>query len=292
MWRIANHRRLREKNQGLLFHHHGTPEEQMDLLKSTVRLMHELDAHPILSQSPTSRPILWHTDLHMGNIFVSPEERSRIVFLIDWQSISVLPAFLQARWPVFLKPPPQEYAPGLVQPKLLDGFDQLDEGNKEMALHEWGQAKLAKAYEVSTYLEDRAAHHAMMDVPRVFRELFIRCGETTSEEAGVIPLRSCLIEICQNWSTLGFSGECPYSFSEEEIQAHESQFNEYQTWHQVQELAMDCLDTDAEGWIHPELDFAEKRRQNQELLAMFIERMSGEKSPEEARRMWPFTDGI
>lgn len=154
----------------------------------------------------------------------------------------------------------------MVKPELPDDFDQLDEDSKEIAFREWSQAKLAKAYEVSTYLEDRAAHDAM-NIPRVFRELFTRCGETS--EVGVIPLRACLIEIFQNWSRLGFSGECPYSFSEAEIQAHESQFDEYQTWHQVQELARECLDTGAEGWIHPDLDIAEKRRQNRELLAVY-----------------------
>lgn len=38
----------------------------------------------------------------------------------------------------------------------------------------------------------------------------------------------------------------------------------------------------------PQLDIVEKRRQNQELLSMFIEQMAGERSPEEARRTWPF----
>lgn len=38
-----------------------------------------------------------------------------------------------------------------------------------------------------------------MNVPGVFRELFTRCGEIS--EVGVIPLRVCLIEILQNWSS-------------------------------------------------------------------------------------------
>lgn len=174
-----------------------------------------------------------------------------------------------------------------MQPKLPEEFDELDKESQSLALQELSQAKLAKAYEVSTYLEDRVAHDAM-DVPRVFRELFIRCGEVS--EVAVIPLRACLIEIFQNWSSLGFTGPCPFSFNKEEINTHEQQFTKYQAWHEVQRLAWECLDTNAEGWVPPQLDITEKRRQNRELLSMFIEQMAGEKSPEEAMKMWLFPD--
>jgi hypothetical protein len=52
--------------------------------------------------SKLSEPVLWHTDLHMGNIYVSHEDPVKIVSLIDWQSIVVSPLFLQARFPEFL----------------------------------------------------------------------------------------------------------------------------------------------------------------------------------------------
>lgn len=171
--------------------YHGTPVEQTNLLQNAMCLMKVLDSHPTLAQC--ARPVLWHTDLHMGNIYVSPDEPSRIVSIIDWQSTSVSPAFLQVWWPVFLRPP-KNYTKGLVKLKLPENFDQMDSDDKELAKYEMKQATMAKAYEVSTYLEDRAAHNAM-NMPRVFRELFTRCGETS--EVGVIPLRACLIEIFQ-----------------------------------------------------------------------------------------------
>ncbi|GLA32635.1 hypothetical protein AnigIFM63326_000844 [Aspergillus niger] len=233
----------------------------------------------------SAQPTLWHTDLHMGDIYVAPEDSTRTVSIIDFQSLAIMPAFLQSRWPEFLKPP-DNYTQGFAHPELPDGYDNMDDESKLLARREWSQAKLAKAYEVSTYLENRPAHIAR-NVPRVFREWFTRCGEVS--EMGVIPLRACLIEIFQNWADLGFTGSCPFSFTEEDIETHERQFVEYQAWHEVQHLAQECLDTDTEGWISPELDIEEKRRQNRELLAMFIERMADEKSPE-ARRMWPFLD--
>jgi hypothetical protein len=39
------------------------------------------------------------------------------------------------------------------------------------------------------------------------------------------------------------------------------------------------------------MDIAGKRRQNQELLDMSVKQMATEKSPEEARRMWPLVEG-
>ncbi|OGM48103.1 hypothetical protein ABOM_002935 [Aspergillus bombycis] len=262
----------------------GNIEEQVRLLEITMNLMRIMDSHPILAQF--AQPTLWHTDLHMGNIFVAPDDNT-ITSLIDFQSISILPLFLQAQWPIFLKPP-QNYVKGLVQPKLPDNFSELDNDDKAVALRAWTQSKLAKGYEVATILENKRAHNAMDTVPRVFRETFIRCGEIS--EVGPVPLRECLIEIHRNWSSLGFTGECPYSFSTNEINAHEREFTEYQAWSEAQQLALECLDTDAEGWIAPQLDIAEKRRQNRELLAMYIERMAEERSASEASAMWPFPD--
>lgn len=85
-------------------------------------------------------------------------------------------------------------------------------------------------------------------------------------------------------------GKCPYSFDVERLDAHERDFAQYQAWSEVQKLAKECLDTDSDGWIAPQLNIEEKRRQNRELLSMYIEQVAGEKSPEEARRVWPFSE--
>ncbi|KAJ5121107.1 uncharacterized protein N7515_009068 [Penicillium bovifimosum] len=276
---------LRNGHQDQTPFYRGDIEEQTELLQATESVMGLLDSNKIL-KGEASKATLWHTDLHMGNIFVDPAECTKIVCLIDLQSISVLPAFLQAQWPVFLKPPHNhDYEMGIFEVKLRDDIDILDEDDKMLAMREWSQVKLAKAYEISTLLEDKPAYRAM-GVPRVFRELFLRCREVS--EIGVLPLRACLIELFQSWPDLGFSGECPLFFTQEQIDTHERQFSEYQAWYKIQALVQECLDTDAEGWIPPELDVTEKRRQNEELLTMYIESVAGEKSADEARAIWPF----
>lgn len=168
--------------------YHGTSAEQIALLQDTIKIMELLDANSILSHN--AQPIIWHSDLHMGNIFVSPNDQSRIISFIDWQSISILPAFLQAQWPEFLKQP-KNYPEGFVKPTLPDGFENLDSSDKGLATLEWNQAKRAKAYEVSNFLENRPAHNAV-NVPRVFKELFVRCGEVS--DYGVIRYEPVLLK--------------------------------------------------------------------------------------------------
>jgi aminoglycoside phosphotransferase (APT) family kinase protein len=54
----------------------------------------------IVPQSPELRkPLLWHPDLHDGNIFVSPE--GKVTSIIDWQDANVPPLFLAIQKPQF-----------------------------------------------------------------------------------------------------------------------------------------------------------------------------------------------
>jgi hypothetical protein len=48
------------------------------------------------------KPSAWHGDLHVENIFVDPDEPTRISSIIDWQSTEVAPLFVQARQPCIL----------------------------------------------------------------------------------------------------------------------------------------------------------------------------------------------
>lgn len=60
----------------------GTIALQKQLLETTADLMKLLDSNKILRGA--CPPTLWHTDLHMGNIFVAPDDSSRIVSLLDF----------------------------------------------------------------------------------------------------------------------------------------------------------------------------------------------------------------
>ncbi|PVH93339.1 hypothetical protein DM02DRAFT_721750 [Periconia macrospinosa] len=217
----------------------------------------------------------------------SDTEPTKIVSLIDWQSIGILPAFLQARFPEFLSVD-KDFSIGSDMPSLPSAYNQMNTRDKNIEDHKLQQRKLAKTYELSTKAYNNSGYKGLI-VPDYLRELFIRCSEVHDE--GDIPLRACLIEISKDWSELGFSGDCPFSFSDADVQRHEDQFQKYRDFHQVQELARELLDTDSEGWTNPRMDFAEKQQQNNDLLLLIMSRSSEyNMSPEEIRRIWPFIE--
>lgn len=235
-----------------------------------------------------SEPALWHTDLHMGSIYVSEDDPSSIVSLVDWQSIVVSPLVIQARFSTFL-PVEDDYAFGTMEmPKLPPNYDELDTDDKAYADFKFREAKLAKVYEFSSMVEYNQGYRALL-IPSFIQELFIRCADVS--ENVVIPLRACLVEMAYYWGELGFEGECPISFSEADLQKHEQQLDKYRAHHTVHELARNLIGTDLEGWISPYVDFAMKQKQNEELL-MKVMRRSDEYGIEEEEvcMIWPYRE--
>lgn len=264
-------------------HLQGTKRDHLSLHDTTDKLLKRLTENSHLWQ--WARPAMWHTDLHMGNIYVSEENHTQILSLIDWQSTSVSPLFVQVRWPEFLKPP-EDYPEGLVYPKLPSNFEQLDADEKKVALFQKDQADNAKAYEAATYINNSDAYTAGWHVDDSLRELFKRIGDTWDD--GIVPLRTCLVKVCEDWKHFGFQDPCPVSFAPSEMVIHKQQATDYKRWHEIQDFALKYLDTDAEGWVAPAIDFAEKQRQNQALLDLLVERAPSEVEANEIRQCWPF----
>ncbi|KAG6020783.1 hypothetical protein E4U40_005847 [Claviceps sp. LM458 group G5] len=92
---------------------------------------------------------LWHDDLHVGNIFVDPGNRTRIIGLIDWQSIELSPLYFKARQPCFIdhKGPAMH---GIECPKPPT-YDHLDEKEKKVARNLFLQQSLCAMYRLIVY---------------------------------------------------------------------------------------------------------------------------------------------
>ncbi|CAN9169807.1 unnamed protein product [Alternaria alternata] len=264
----------------------GSFEEHVAVLDMTKKVMSRLNERTLIGK--VSEPVLWHTDLHMGNVYVAEGKPAQILSIIDWQSILVSPLFLQARFPDFVTVG-EDYPLGTKEiPKLPPDFDELNVEDKKIAEQRLKDNITAKGYELSTGSKNIRGWKALQ-IPLFLRELFIRCAEASEE--GVIPLRACLIEYAANWKEIGFEGECPISFSEEDLQKHEQQFEEYRNYHKVHELARNVLGTDFEGWISPYVDFEMKQQQNTALLEELVRKSSQHgMSPERMREIWPYLD--
>ncbi|OAL68762.1 hypothetical protein A7D00_7328 [Trichophyton violaceum] len=192
-------------------HQRCADREIADLTKATTVFKILDSQHPGLAS--ISNPILWHTDLHLGNIFVSEQDPTQIVSIIDWQFISIGPLFSQVNWPEFLKPN-DEYVYGVVQPQLPDDFETLDEAEKKLAILIRNDAIVTKSHELRSSLHCKDVYRSL-NLPSVFLETFIRCGEASAE--GTLGLRACLAELYKAWDSLGFTGECPLSFTDDEL---------------------------------------------------------------------------
>lgn len=262
---------------------HGNRQNHEAVLDSALKILPSLEKSPQLQEK--FKPTLWHTDLHMGNIYVSDEDHSRITCLIDWQHTSISPLFMQVRWPIFLEPP-EGYEEGTKMPQLPPDFENFDADDKEIALAEKNQATCAKAYELTTLLTNRDAYYAKWGLHESIRDLFVRLGDTW--EDGFVPLRTCLVRIFTNWKPFGFPDPCPIQFTPAELAFYEHQLSESLRFHEVRAFAKKYLETDDEGWVAPQLDFAEKQKRNETLLNFTIERLEGSKTADEVRAIWPF----
>ncbi|KAL1799692.1 hypothetical protein ACET3X_000034 [Alternaria dauci] len=224
----------------------------------------------------------------MGNISVSEQNPEKTVSIIDWQFVAASPLFLQARFPELLTIK-DDYVLGTMElPTLLPNFDELDAEDKEATQHNVKHAQLAKIYEINSKAKNIRGWKALQ-IPLFLRELFTRCAEASEE--GVIPIRACLIEYAANWEEIGFEGECPISFSEEELKRHEQQFAEYNRYHEVHKWVRELLQTDSDGWLMPMMDVEEARKINEALLEEFVRRCDHfNMTPERMREIWPYQE--
>ncbi|KAF2206478.1 hypothetical protein CERZMDRAFT_103380 [Cercospora zeae-maydis SCOH1-5] len=231
------------------------------------------------------KPTLWHSDLHLGNIYVSGQDHTKIVSIIDWQSLRIWPFLSQVRFPEFLDVP-EEYEAGGPVPQRPSNLDEMDEDHRMLAEHKHKQACMAKAYEAASGLKNKQVYHAFK-FPPYLKDLFERCGETSEE--GVVPVRACLAEIAEVWDQIGAKGECPIHFTAAQLTTHEREFEEYENFHKVQAIARKYLRTDSEGWLPPGADADSRRQENQELMSLMMERSAEYgMTPEQIRSIWPF----
>ena len=266
----------------------GSTDEQIAVLKTTKEVISALKEVPFITK--LSAPVLWHTDLHTGNIFVSEEDPTRIVSLIDWQSTTVAPLFLKAQFPDFL-PVEDDYVLGPKDlPKLPANYNDMGAGEKEVAEYQLQQAKLAKGWEMSTMGHNTHAYKALY-MPSYVRELFLRAAEVGEE--GEVPLRARLIELAEEWNELGLAAQCSIRFNGEGLEKHERLFQEWKGYHDVQRFARKALGTDLEGWVGPYRDFEGVKRANERLPGETMGRC-GEwgMGAEGVSGVWPFREGL
>lgn len=244
---------------------------------------------PILSSdqriTTISSPALWHTDLHPGNILLSPSptDPTTIEGIIDWQSTKIAPLFLQSRFPDFMTPP-KDYTLGPVLP-VFPNFDELAPEHKEQAMRNREMGSISKYYEMSCLAHDKRVYNALTVDGRFYAPF--TC--INSRTHGLVQLRECLLALSSDWSLLDLEGKCPYQINRP--QEHDKQKAEYTDMLYLRDLVTDQLMTDESGLV-PHERWEVTKMVNRELFDTYIDTMSEEMGREEAARKWPFPAGL
>ena len=249
----------------------------------------KLSPYVLPENKATHASVLWHGDLHSQNIFVAPEDPSRIVGIIDWQSVSACPLFMQVGRPAFLDfngPTPEE----LGKVPLPPNFDlmDLDEQRKAKKLH------------LAQTLHNLYLVRCLQGNETVFQA--IHGQNTLQHQVSVVPglvlmdyeplLNNLLRDVEKDWAHIvaargdGLSPGTPFPlyFSNEEIQQQEQ---DGELWAQGVEL-MDAFVRDTGCFKHwdgrvTDVDYERSRRELAEGVKRFLDR---EASNDEERREW------
>ncbi|RMZ85019.1 hypothetical protein DV738_g273, partial [Chaetothyriales sp. CBS 135597] len=244
--------------------HFGSQEEHLRLLTAAQNVLSTLA--PFLQKF--SIPVLWHPDLHMGNVFVSEEDYTQVVGIIDWQFSTILPTLIQAQWPRLLTIP-DNYETGPNVPQMPANVDEMNEEEQKMARQKYEEEFLAKCYEIALNRANHEAGSALSESPEAIRQLFLLCPDTYKD--GIVPLRECLIKISQSWEASGFPGSCPIQFTSDELSLHQEQLGEYEDWRSLRQYTFDLLSTDEEGWVPPQLTFEAIRAYERKLFQLYMD---------------------
>ncbi|PYI27434.1 phosphotransferase enzyme family protein [Aspergillus indologenus CBS 114.80] len=282
--------------EGLL---HGPRQYQPSLAKKLSALANYLQVapHVLPADKATHAAVLWHGDLHSQNIVVDPQDPGRIVGILDWQSVSACPLFMQVGRPAFLDYP-GPVPKNLEKIPLPPGFDSMgpDEQQRAKALHL--AQSLHNLYLVRCLQRNETVFHA------------IRGQDTLRHQVSVVPglvlmdyeplLSSLLTDVKKEWAHIvgdGADGSAPRTpfplrFSNEELRQWEE---DGELWAQGVKL-MDAFVADTGCFKHwdgrvSDVEYDQAKKELDEGVTRFLDR---EARNVEERREWlnalPFVD--
>lgn len=227
----------------------GTPNEHIDFLDRA------LSATLILEPN-LNWPVLWHPDLHRGNIFVKEAAPFSVTGLIDWQHAGISPFFTQITIPEAFqyKGTRVQFVRDNVKPPLPENFDSLSEEEKKLTLQDQLDAGLHVFYEQTT-----------KKVPNVHTLLSMEDFETymqpfrtspVSWQAGLRKLQLPLVKLFMKWEDISggeLTRRCPFQFSEDEWDSLMEDHDRFLTYEDSVESLQHDLGCSQDGWVPVEL---------------------------------------
>ncbi|KAE8153098.1 phosphotransferase enzyme family protein [Aspergillus avenaceus] len=237
----------------------------------------EVVPHLIPSYPGQNRSVLWHSDLHFGNIFV---KENQIVSIIDWQGCSSLPVFHACRIPKFLK---------IHGPLLFDlpPATGLTPQEKEETLRRYQLTQLQRLY-VSKFCEvDNDVFSALSFPQALTRQQLIDFSGYTWDDDGMFMFREMMLRTWREWMELTGhpQSSCPVAFGADELASHVA---EGKSWEGRREL-FGALGVPLGGWVHLE-DFEAKVETMRNLVSSVIDSTDDKDAVKDALRAWKLSE--
>lgn len=250
-----------------------SPDSHIKILEKYLEVIpHLIPSHPGLNRS-----VLWHPDLHFGNIFV---KENRVVSVIDWQGCSCLPVFHTCRIPKFLK----IHGPFLFDLPPAAGLTPQE---KEDNLQRYQLTQLQRLY-ISKFREiDNDVFSALSFPQALTRQQLIDFSGYTWDDDGLFPFREMMVRTRREWMELTGQPQslCPVTFTADELASHVA---EAKNWEDRKDL-FDALGVPLDGWVHLE-DFEAKVEAMRNLVSSVIDLADDKEAVKHALRAWKLSE--
>lgn len=189
------------------------------------------------SESVTLRdycsPILSHPDLHARNIFVDPNDPTKILGIIDWQSAAVEPAFVHA-----------QETPDFVEETLLDKMLDADIPSDVRETQNHAQ-HCKQIWATMTFLCPKLGKATTLHLA-LGRYL---AGISSGHSDDATALRSLLMDVSNEWNELGLPGECPYLPSQADTELLSIELDELESTERLRAYLSRLLRCETNGWV-------------------------------------------
>ncbi|KAI1983645.1 Phosphotransferase enzyme [Ophidiomyces ophidiicola] len=234
--------------------------------------------------------VLWHHDLHLGNIFVDPENPTKIAGLIDWQSVHVAPLFYQATHPSFLNyigPIPK----GL-KVSLPDNFDELNEEAKNKAKKLLVEQSLYKFYDAYSALLNKRVYQALEYQQTLQGQIVALIGTILLDAEPAV--QALLMELATKWNQINsLAGiPCPLEYSNEAVERNRKLEMKWAEGILLMDDVLESLGGAERGWkgyaSHAEYELLKQKLSL--VREQFVEYWAGQdkEAGREWESAWPF----
>ncbi|KAL9020921.1 MAG: hypothetical protein Q9185_001884 [Variospora sp. 1 TL-2023] len=249
------------------------------------------------NDSLVTAAVLWHDDLHSGNIFVHPDNLTQITCIIDWQSSNTLPLIRHNTRPAFLdyegpKLPLGIYGEARKGPQLPADFQELSQGEQREAQALVRQQALYKLFEMYSAAENPNVSRAILH-RETLRCVLIDSAAITAYHSEP-NLKARLVDAVDAWEELVGRGgpPCPLHYPKDDRIAQTDDFTQWSDCLGLKDVVIESLGgpVDWDGATSAE-EYSAAREKLQTTREEFLHLVvKHDEERDQWIKAWPFVD--